>query len=157
MRPLRVIGTVTPRRGWLAGCAAALLAAVVAVVAACASAPPQAQGSSSQRVLGGQLRQAVLVPQPTLEAAAQAFKAGQIDAFATNKAILFELADGVLGSNVLASRWGLEHVAIASGQGRGEPALAYLRQFAESVRAGGQVAAAAGRAGLRGLAPEQAK
>jgi polar amino acid transport system substrate-binding protein len=114
------------------------------------------QGSSSHRVLGGQLRQAVLVPQATLEAAAQALNAGQIDAFATNKAILFELADGVPGSTVLASRWGLEHVAIATGQGR-EAGLAYLRQFAGSVRAGGQVAAAAKRAGLRGLAPPEAK
>lgn len=115
------------------------------------------QGSSSQRVLGGQLRQAQLVPQATLDAAAQALSTGQIDAFATNKAILFELADRVPGSTVLGSRWGLEHLAIATGQGRGEAALATLRQFAESVRTGGQVAAAAERAGLRGTAPVAAK
>ena len=114
------------------------------------------QGSSSHRVLGGQLRQSQLVPQATLDAAAQALDAGQIDAFATNKAILFELADRVPGSTVLSSRWGLEHLAIATGQGR-EPGMATLRQFAESVRGGGQVAAAAERAGLRGTAPVAAK
>ena len=110
------------------------------------------QGSRSQRVLGARLLLATLVPQPTLEAAAQALVAGQIDAFATNKAILFELADKVPGSSVLPGRWGLEHLAIATGKGR-EAGLAYLRQFAMSVRDGGQVAAAAQRAGLRGMAP----
>ena len=114
------------------------------------------QGSSSQRVLGGQLKQAVLVPQPTLQAAGQAMVVGQLDAFATNKGILFEMADRVPGARVLGGRWGLEHLAIATGQGRG-PALPWLRAFAAQVSSDGAVARAAERAGLRGTVPPGAR
>lgn len=107
------------------------------------------QGSTSERVLGARLSKATLVPMPTLDAAAQALGAGTLDAFATNKAILFELADRVPGSRVLDDRWGLEQLAIAIGKGR-DAGLPYLRAFTESVRTGGQVRRAAERAGLRG-------
>jgi polar amino acid transport system substrate-binding protein len=111
------------------------------------------QGSTSERVLGTRLSKAALVPMPTLDAAAQALGAGALDAFATNKAILFELADRVPGSRVLDDRWGLEHLAIAVGKGR-DAGLPYLRAFTESVRTGGQVRSAAERAGLRGTATD---
>lgn len=111
------------------------------------------QGSTSEQVLKTRLTKAVLVPTPTLDAAAQALTAGTLDAFATNKAILFELADRVPGSRVLDDRWGLEHLAIAVGKGR-DTGLPYLRAFAESVRTGGQVRRAAERAGLRGTASD---
>lgn len=113
------------------------------------------QGSTTQRVLGGQVRQATLVPMPTLQAAGQALQAGQLDGFATNKGILFELADRVPGARVLDGRWGLEHLAIATGKGR-DVALPWLREFAASVAADGQVARAAERAGLRGTVPAAA-
>ena len=109
------------------------------------------QGSSSERALGGQLKQAMLVPQPTLQAAGQALRDGQLAGFATNKAILFELADRVPGSRVLPGRWGLEHLALGTGQGR-EAALPWLREFSAAVQADGVVARAAERAGLRGTA-----
>ena len=110
------------------------------------------QGSTSQRVLGAQLKQATLVPLPTLQAAGQALAAGQVDGFATNKGILFELADHVPGARMLHGRWGLEHLAIATGQGRAT-ALPWLRAFAAQVGADGQVDRAAERAGLRGTLP----
>lgn len=114
------------------------------------------QGSSSHRVLGQQLRQVTLVPMPTLEAAGRALTAGHLDGYATNKGILFELADNVPGARVLDGRWGLERLAIATGQGRGA-ALPWLRAFAAAVIADGQVARAAERAGLRGTAPADAR
>lgn len=114
------------------------------------------QGSTSQRVLGAQLRQAALVALPTLGAAREALAAGQIDAFATNKAILFELADQVPGSRVLEGRWGLEQLAIAIGKGR-EAALPFLREFSRAIGGDGLVDAAAARAGLRGTVPVQAR
>ena len=113
------------------------------------------QGSTSESVLRTRLSKALLVPTPTLDAAAQALKSGTLEAFATNKAILFELADRVPGSRVLDDRWGLEHLAMAVGKGR-DAGLPYLRAFAESVRAGGEVRRAAERAGLRGTASDTA-
>lgn len=114
------------------------------------------QGSSSERVLGARLKQTKLLPQPTLQAAAQALRARELDGFATNKAILFELAGNVPGARVLDGRWGLEHLALGTGQGRG-PALAWLKDFNAAMGAEGHVARAAERAGLRGTAPAETR
>lgn len=89
------------------------------------------------------------MPAPSLAAAAEMLKRGELDAFATNKAVLFELADGLPGACVLEGRWGLEHLAIAVPKGR-SGAAPYLRGFAETVSRQGLVRAAADRAGLRG-------
>jgi polar amino acid transport system substrate-binding protein len=72
-----------------------------------------------------------------------------IDAFATNKGILFEMSDELPGSRVLAGRWGLENLAIAIPKGRdaGRPCV---NAFADSVRTNGQLQAAITRSGLRG-------
>ena len=107
------------------------------------------QGSTSQEVLTAQFKQASVVPAPSLQAAREMLKSQQLDTFATNKAVLFEMADQLPGARVLAGRWGLERLAIAVPKGRGA-ALPWLRGFAESVRRGGQVQQAAQRAGLRG-------
>lgn len=109
------------------------------------------QGSSSQAALTRELKQARLVPAPSLQAAAEMLQRHDIDAFATNKAILHELAGNVPGARVLDGRWGLEHLAIAVPKGRGV-AAEYLRAFADAARSEGLVRAAAERAGLRGTA-----
>ncbi|MCU0805685.1 MAG: transporter substrate-binding domain-containing protein [Burkholderiales bacterium] len=110
-----------------------------------------AQGSTSQTTLTRELKNAVVVPASSLQAAAQMLARGEIDAFATNKAILSEMADSLPGSRILDGRWGLEHLAIAIPKGR--PAgLPYARQFAEDAKASGLVQRAADRAGLRGTA-----
>ena len=49
------------------------------------------QGSSSQSVLGQRLKQTTIVPVPSLEVAASKLQNKELDAFATNKGILFEL------------------------------------------------------------------
>ena len=109
------------------------------------------QGSSSQGVLGQRLQQARVVPASSLEAAQQLFKTGQIDAFATNKGILFEMAEKLPGYQVLADRWGLENLAIAVPKGR-EAGRAFLKAFAEQAQSQGHLKAMVERAGLRGLA-----
>jgi polar amino acid transport system substrate-binding protein len=109
------------------------------------------QGSTSQGSLSQQLKQATVVPAPSLAAAAKMLGAGEIDAFATNKAILFEMADTLPGARVLPGRWGLENLAIAVPKGR-QAGLPLLQQFADDMRRDGSVQRATQRAGLRGHA-----
>jgi polar amino acid transport system substrate-binding protein len=110
------------------------------------------QGSSSERVLGGRLKQSRLRAFPTLDAVRLALQRGEIDAFATNKGILFELAERAPGSRVLEGRWGTEHLAPAIPKGRAA-GLAYLQSFTQEVRVNGDLERAASRAGLRGTIP----
>lgn len=107
------------------------------------------EGSTTFGTLSSQFKDATLVQAPSLEAAAQMLRERKVDAYATNKSVLFELADNVPGARVLDGYWGLEHMAVAIPKGR-EAGLAYARAFAQSVKADGQVARAVARAGLRG-------
>ena len=109
------------------------------------------QGSTSQGVLADRLKQARLVVAPSVAAATEMLRRGELDAFATNKAILFDMADALPGARVLDGRWGLEFVAIAVPKGR-DAAADYLKAFAGDVGSTGLVQQAAQRAGLRGLA-----
>lgn len=111
------------------------------------------QGSTSQGTLGQQFRNATLVPAASLEQIKEMLRQRAIDAFATNKAILFELADEVPQSHVLDGRWGLERLAIAIPKGRPH-ALPVAAQFAQDMRASGRLQAMIARAGLRGTAPD---
>ena len=113
------------------------------------------KGSSSERELAGLIKVAALVPVPTLAEARQMLAEGRIDAFATNKAILNEMADGVPGSRILDGRYGLESFAIGIPQGR-EAGMSWLREFAQGARADGTVKRAVERAGLRGVDLTQA-
>lgn len=110
------------------------------------------QGSTSQGVLTRTFKQAQVVPAPSLKAAGEMLTDRRLDAFATNKGILFELADGLPGARVLPGNWGLEQLAIAVPKGR-EGGMDYMRRFAQQVRADGSVQRAAERAGLRGTLP----
>ena len=109
------------------------------------------QGSSSQAALGQRLQNARLVTAGSLDAAQQMLQSGQMDAFATNKGILFEMAEKLPGYRVLDDRWGLENLAIAVPKGR-ETGRAFLQKFAEQVQARGDLKTMAERAGLRGMA-----
>jgi len=109
------------------------------------------QGSSSQATLGRTYRNATLVPAPSLLAASTMLAEGRVDAFATNKGILYQLGDGLSGARVLDGRWGTESLAIGVPQGR-QIARPWLAQFVASLRDGGDVERAAERAGLRGIA-----
>jgi len=110
------------------------------------------QGSTSQTTLTTQFKSAAVVPTPSLKQAQAMLLQHQIDVFATNKAILFEMADELPGSRVLEGRWGLENLAIAIPKGR-EAGRAFLQQFAQEARSSGLLQSAVTRAGLRGTAP----
>jgi len=112
-----------------------------------------AQGSSSQGVLGRLFKSATVVPAPSVVQAQAMFREGQLDAFATNKGILNEMADALPGYRILEGRWGLETMAIAIPQQRGV-AMPYLRQFAEDARSSGLLAGIVKRAGLRGTSQD---
>lgn len=107
------------------------------------------QGSTSQGVLTREFKNAAVVPAASLQQAQDLLRQKRIDAFATNKGILFEMSDELVGSRVLAGRWGLENLAIAIPKGRdaGRP---FVNAFAEEVRSNGQLQKSVARAGLRG-------
>ena len=109
------------------------------------------QGSSSQTALARDFKSASLHPAASLQQAQAILRQGQIDAFATNKGILFEMASELPDYRVLDGRWGLENLAIAVPQGR-SAAAPYLRQFAQEVRASGLLQSLITCAGLRGTA-----
>jgi len=111
------------------------------------------QGSSSQAALGGQLKQAKLDPVPSLAVARQKFQQRELDAFATNTGILFEMAEQLPGYVVLNDRWGFEQLAIAIPKGR-EVGMPWLQAFADGVVRSGQLTAITQRAGLRGIAKD---
>ena len=107
------------------------------------------EGSSSQGTLSRQFKNAAIVPAPSLKAAREMLSQGKLDAFATNKAVLFELTDELPGSRILEGRWGLENMAIAVPKGR-ERGMATLRAFAERVKANGRLQSIVEKTGLRG-------
>ena len=107
------------------------------------------EGSTSLSTLSREFKNATVVTAPSLKSAMEMLSQKTIDAFATNKAILFEMSDELPNSRVLDGRWGLEHLAMAIPKGR-DAAMPYLRTFAEDTKSEGLVQRAVERAGLRG-------
>jgi polar amino acid transport system substrate-binding protein len=107
------------------------------------------QGSTSESVLSQALKNVELVRAPTIKVAIEMLASGKLDAFATNKAILFEMSDELAGSKVLPGRWGMESFAIGIPKGR-EQGMPYIRKFVADIQADGLIDRAVDRAGLRG-------
>jgi polar amino acid transport system substrate-binding protein len=107
------------------------------------------QGATSQTTLPRLLPQAVIVPAANIGVGAQMLKDRSIDAYSTNKAILFEVSDGVPGSRVLAGSIGGEQWALAIPKGR-QAALPFLNAFLKEARQSGELAKIVERSGLRG-------
>ena len=107
------------------------------------------RGSSSDAALSRDLKAAEIVRPATVGDALAMLASGQLDAFATNKATLFEMAEKLPGSKVIGGRWGVERHAIAIPKGR-EQGLAFVRTFTEQAKSEGLIKAAIERAGLRG-------
>jgi polar amino acid transport system substrate-binding protein len=107
-------------------------------------------GGSSHATLSRELKNATVVPSPSVTAAVEMLAGGKVDAYATNKAILYEMSDQSPGSRVLDGRWGIEVFAIGIPKGR-EAAMPEVRKFAAEARSQGLVTRAADRAGLRGI------
>ena len=111
------------------------------------------QGGSVNAFLARTIKNATVIASPSVPAGEEMLKSGKVDAFAANKANLYGLSDEMPGSRVLDGRIGVDEVAIAIPKGR-ESGMAYVRKYAEDVRAEGLVKAAIQRAGLRGTADE---
>lgn len=109
------------------------------------------QGSSSQGKLTQAYKNAAVVPVASLKVAADMLSNRQLDAFATNKGILYEMSDGLPGARILGGNWGLEHLAIAIPKGR-EAGMPFMRQFAQTVRTQGLLKSIVEKSGLRGTA-----
>jgi len=109
------------------------------------------QGSSSQAALGQRLKNTQVTPMASLDVVQKMLRDGQLDAFATNKGILFELAEKLNGFQVLSDRWGFENLAIAVPKGR-EAGMPFLQNFALQMKQSGSLQQMAQRAGLRGMA-----
>lgn len=113
------------------------------------------EGSTTEGVMTRILKHAQVVPAATVKAGAALLLAGDIDAYATNKPTLFEMAEGVPGARVLPGRWGEEHMALVLPRDRAG-ALPYLGHFTEAARKEGVIRKAVERAGLRGAMPAEA-
>jgi len=107
------------------------------------------EGSTSQGILAGQLKNAHVAAVSTIKGAVGMLEQHQLDAFATNKAVLFALSDHLLGSRVLDGRYGVEHLAVAIPKGRPK-AIAYLATFVSDVTVNGFLERAATNARFRG-------
>lgn len=107
------------------------------------------EGSTSVTKLPGLLKNAVVMRTPNLNSGVELLAKGKADVFATNKTILFELAEKLPGSKVLDGRYGVEQIAMGMQKGR-EAALSYARLFITAVVKEGLIEAAAGRARVRG-------
>jgi polar amino acid transport system substrate-binding protein len=105
--------------------------------------------SSSDEALSRSLRHAVVFRAATIKIGGEMLAEGRIDAYATNKATLFEMGDKLPGARVLDGRWGVEHHAVAIPKGRSE-GLPFVRKFADDVKAEGLVQRVINRVGLRG-------
>jgi len=106
-------------------------------------------GSSTGSELAEVYPAATLVPVPTLQQAAQMLAQGRLDGFATNKAILFELAGKVPASRVLPGHWGLEHFALGVPAGR-DAGSACLQAFSTDAARAGLLQEAIGESRLQG-------
>jgi len=114
------------------------------------------KGSSSDGVLSRDLKSAEIVRAVTVGAAADMMAAGQLDAFATNKATLYEMAEKLPAAKVLDGHWGVERHAIAIPKGR-DQGRAFVEEFTKDVKSEGLVKGAIARAGLRGAMTSESK
>lgn len=114
------------------------------------------KGSSTAKELGKVYPGLTLVPVATLKLAGEMLAAHKLDAFATNKAILFHLSEGLPGSRVLDGHWGMEHFGAGIPKGR-ERGMPFLQHFIATAKADGSVAKAIERAGLRGAVADTGK
>lgn len=113
------------------------------------------QGATSAIYLMQTLQHADITEVPNIETAIGMMARDELDVYATNKGVLYQMSDSLPGARILDGRWGEEHFAIGIPMGR-KAAWPWLLQFAEEVSTEGLVAAAAERAGLRGVLPAAA-
>jgi polar amino acid transport system substrate-binding protein len=107
------------------------------------------KGGTSERVLSERFKNAKIAPAESVAAAINALRHGELDVYATNKAILFEMSQSLPGARVLDDIWGQEHMAIAVPKGR-EAGRELLDGFVRDVQASGRLEQIEAAAGLKG-------
>jgi polar amino acid transport system substrate-binding protein len=114
------------------------------------------KGGTSERVLSAKFRNAKFLPAESVAAAINALRNGELDVYATNKAILFQMSEALPGARILEGNWGQEHMAIAVPKGR-EAAQELLDGFVRDVQSNGLLEQIEAAAGLRGAVKAAAK
>jgi polar amino acid transport system substrate-binding protein len=109
-------------------------------------------GSAAAAQLGASIKDAKVVPAATMNAGIAMLAAGQLDAYASNKAALYRMAASLPGARVLEGRWGIERFALAIPASR-EAGLAFVQRFSADAEREGLVDRAVESAGLRGVVP----
>jgi polar amino acid transport system substrate-binding protein len=112
------------------------------------------KGGTSERTLSAKFRNAQIVSAESVKLAIEMLRRRELDAYATNKAILFEMSESMPGARVLDGNWGMEHMAIAIPRGR-EQALQFVGSFAQEMQTSGRLAQIQQAAGLRGAVEAQ--
>jgi polar amino acid transport system substrate-binding protein len=107
------------------------------------------KGGTSERVLSAKFKNAKILPAESVAGAISALRNGELDVYATNKAILFEMAESLSGARVLDENWGQEHMAIAVPKGR-EAGQTLLDGFVRDVQSSGLLEQVEASAGLKG-------
>ena len=107
------------------------------------------KGGTSERVLSAKFKNAKILPAESVAAAINALRNGELDVYATNKAILFEMSQSLPGARVLDDNWGQEHMAIAVPKGR-EAGRELLDEFVRDVQSSGLLEQIEANAGLKG-------
>jgi polar amino acid transport system substrate-binding protein len=107
------------------------------------------KGGTSERTLSAKFSNAKIIPAESVKLAVEMLRRGELDVYATNKAILFEMSESMPGARVLDGNWGLEHMAIAIPKGR-EQALPLVGSFAREMQTSGMLERIQREAGLRG-------
>ncbi|WP_298259791.1 transporter substrate-binding domain-containing protein [Bradyrhizobium sp.] len=112
------------------------------------------KNSTSQSAIPKLLPTAIVAPAENYKRGIEMLERGEIDTYATNKPILFEMSDQMPGSRILEGRWGEEHLAVAIPKEHAG-GLEYIKGFVDNVRTSGLVARLAAQAGLRGAVKAQ--
>jgi polar amino acid transport system substrate-binding protein len=107
------------------------------------------KGGTSERVLGDKFRNAKIIATESVPDAINSLRTGVFDVYATNKSILFQMAQALPGARVLDGNWGAEHMAIAVPKGR-EASQPMLDGFVREVQSSGQLLQIETAAGLKG-------
>lgn len=107
------------------------------------------KGGTSERVLGEKYKNAKIISTESVPDAIRSLRDGVFDVYATNKSILFQMAQSLPGARVLDASWGAEHMAIAVPKGR-ESAQAALDSFVREVQGSGRLREIETVAGLKG-------
>ncbi|HEY0909850.1 MAG TPA: transporter substrate-binding domain-containing protein [Bradyrhizobium sp.] len=107
------------------------------------------KGGTSERVLSAKFKNAKIQSAESVAGAINALRNGELDVYATNKAILFEMSQALPGSRVLDDNWGQEHMAIAVPKGR-EAGQQLLDSFVRDVQSSGLLEQIETTAGLKG-------